>query len=353
MRLPSFGKLAKDPGPRISVVVPARNEEDKIYDCLKDLSRQELKSEFFEVLVVDDHSEDQTAEVARKFIANHSGGPVIRLLQADTINRPDFISFKKQALLSGIQKAKGEWIVTTDADCRMSSKWLASVAGMIQTGKAEFISGPVALYRENNWFEKAQSLEFMGLIGIGAASIRNGRPNMCNGANLAFRKETFLKVGGYQGIDHIASGDDELLMHRISKRFPGRVRFLKSPEAIVCTQPAITLKSFINQRKRWVSKSRKYENKKITAVLFLVYLFYVLLLVIPFLPGFLIKVFFPVFILKESLEFLFLYKVSKFFGKRKLMVLYFPVSVIYIFYIIFIGIFGNTGGYRWKNRKVR
>ena len=104
---------------------------------------------------------------------------------------------------------------------------------------------------------------------------------MCNGANLAYTKKAFTEVGGFTGIDNIASGDDMLLMHKIYKLYPDKVMFLKSKDAIVQTAPVNSVKDFFNQRIRWASKADKYDDKRIFVVLLLVYVVNVLLLVLP------------------------------------------------------------------------
>ena len=121
------------------------------------------------------------------------------------------------------------------------------------------------------FFKIFQSLDFMTLQGITGASVYKKIHNMCNGANLAYEKKAFYEVSGFEGIDNIASGDDMLLMHKIQKKYPGKIGYIKSANAIVQTQPSENLKEFINQRIRWASKADRYPDIKITAVLFLVY----------------------------------------------------------------------------------
>jgi cellulose synthase/poly-beta-1,6-N-acetylglucosamine synthase-like glycosyltransferase len=113
-------------------------------------------------------------------------------------------------------------------------------------------------------------MDFMTLQGITGASVQKNILSMCNGANLAYEKEIFTRVNGFAGIDHIASGDDMLLMHKIWKQNPGKVHYLKSPDAIVTTQPMKTWNDFFDQRIRWASKATKYDDQRIIAVLFLV-----------------------------------------------------------------------------------
>src|ERR1700741_4803978 len=110
-------------------------------------------------------------------------------------------------------------------------------------------------------------MDFLVLQGITGASVTKKIHSMCNGANLAYEKKIFYEVNGFAGIDHIASGDDMLLMHKIAKIYPGRIGYLKSTEAIVNTQPMATWPDFFNQRIRWASKATHYNDKRIFWVL--------------------------------------------------------------------------------------
>jgi cellulose synthase/poly-beta-1,6-N-acetylglucosamine synthase-like glycosyltransferase len=193
------------------------------------------------------------------------------------------------------------------------------------------------------------------LQGITGASVFTKAHSMCNGANLTYTKKAFEEVGGFAGIDAIASGDDMLLMHKIYKQYPDGIFFLKSEEVIVQTKPMQTLKAFINQRIRWASKADKYDDKRIFAVLLLVYFFNVWCLVLFFIPPSLCPIpFFPLIILmlKCTVELFFLYPVAKFFGQQKIL-WWFPVAQpFHILYTIVAGWLGKFGSYQWKERKV-
>jgi hypothetical protein len=206
----------------------------------------------------------------------------------------------------------------------------------------------------------------MTLQGITGASVHKRIHSMCNGANLAYERTAFYEVGGFKGIDSIASGDDMLLMHKIYKRYPERIMFLKSKEAIVLTAAQKTTADFINQRIRWASKADKYDDKRITTVLVIVYLFNVMLLVLPILSCFynmqysilniqypLVKVWVLLLLLKTSTELFFLFPVAGFFNTRSLL-WFFPVmQPFHIIYTVIAGWLGKFGSYLWKERKVK
>ena len=190
------------------------------------------------------------------------------------------ILIKKKAVETAIGFAKGNLIVTTDADCIVQPEWLQTIATYYEEFSPAFIAAPVVYSNPlpgDSLFKKLlkifQSLDFITLQGITGASVYKKFHGMCNGANLAYEKKTFNEAGGFEGIDNIASGDDILLMHKIQKLYPDRIRYLKSSEVVVQTQPCESLKDFMNQRIRWASKADKYTDPKITAVLLLVYVF--------------------------------------------------------------------------------
>ena len=355
-KLPVFAPPESEPQqlPKFSIIIPARNEEASIAECLNDLLQQDLRATHYEVLVVDDHSTDRTAAVVAE-IAAADAHQRVKLLTAPP-EESDAVAYKKRALEKGIEAAQYPWIITTDADCQRRKSYLQTVAAFIQQHEPQLVSAPVSFHQEQSAFQRMQTLEFLGLIGIGAASIQHGQPNMCNGANLIFSKDAYEAVGGYSGLQGIASGDDELLMHRIHQCFPGQVRFLKSLAATVFTKPASSLGEFLRQRKRWASKGSHYESAKLRVVVMLVGIFYLLLLVLLlnllFFPDWW-KWVVPALLLKWLGEALFLARVTRFFGRGKLMWLFLPASPLQLLYVVFTGLWAQFGGYTWKGRKVR
>ena len=336
----------------ISVIIPARNEEEKILACLTSVISQTYPNHLFEVIVVDDFSTDNTAALVNSY--SEKNVSLISLQQFAEEGKLN--SYKKKAIEIAISKAKGDLIVTTDADCIVPNLWLQTIAAFYEKHHPVFIAAPVAYLGENSFLHIFQSLDFMTLQGITGAAVDKKFHNMCNGANLAYEKKVFYEVGGFAGIDNIASGDDMLLMHKVFDRFPGKVLFLKSADAIVLTKPAETWKEFLNQRIRWASKADKYPDKKITSVLVLVYLFNLWIFVIVIFSAFYHFLFFwfiGVLIAKTLVELFFLYPVATFFKKEKLL-WWFPVAQpFHIVYTIIAGWLGKFGSYKWKERKVK
>ncbi len=343
--------------PFLSIIIPARNERLYIKACLAALQLQTYPKHLYEVIVVDDHSEDDTAAIVKNYPASN-----VQLISLkDFVELNAINSYKKKAIEVALLQAKGELIITTDADCTMPTEWLQTIAAFYKQTNAALIVMPVVFINNNRSFgEKLlsifQSLDFMVLQGITGASVYKKAHSMCNGANLAYTKAAFIAVNGFKGIDAIASGDDMLLMHKIFSRYPHAVKFLSSQKVIVQTQPANSLKAFFNQRIRWASKADKYDDKRITAVLTLVYFFNVWILVLLLAAAFngsLALLFLLLIIAKTLLELVLLYPIADFFSNKKLLP-YFPMAQpFHICYTVIAGWLGKFGTYQWKGRKVK
>ncbi len=334
---------------KVTILIAARDEEDNIAETIDDLLAQDYPHELTEIIIVDDHSTDNTAQIILSY-ANR-GVKLLQLKEDLALN-----SYKKKAITEAISRSTGDLLVATDADCRMGSKWLSTVVGYYETYNPVMISSPVTYFHEKTFFERLQTLEFSFLIGIGAAFIGNGRASTCNGANLAYRKDVFYEVGGFKGIDNLASGDDELLLQKVAKVYPGRIGFLKDIEAVVYTYAKPDIGAFIQQRRRWASKSTHYKDKKIVALAVGIWLFNLSLLINViggiFYAGF-YKILGIELLLKLLFEGTFLLMVTAFFKRKSLVKWVLILSPIHIFYVVYVGLIGNSRKYAWKGRMVR
>jgi cellulose synthase/poly-beta-1,6-N-acetylglucosamine synthase-like glycosyltransferase len=348
-RLPGFTLPIDSKQIKVSIIVAARNEEENISKTISDLLAQDYDKTLMEIIFIDDHSTDGTGSIITSF-----NDPRIKLI---TLNEPLTInSYKKKAIQTAIAQAEGKLVITTDADCRMGKNWLKTIVGYYQQEGFKMISSPVVFTEEKSFFERAQSLEFLYLIGMGASTIGNKSPSTCNGANLAYEREAFYEVGGFTGIDDLASGDDELLLHKIAAKYNNKIGFLKNSDAIVYTQAKPTVKEFIQQRKRWASKSTRYKNKSIIVLGVLVWLFnlsIVLNLVVGLFARGYLQIGLAQLLIKMLIELLFLITVTRFAKRMELLFLIPALNVMHIGYIIFIGIAGNSGKYNWKGRMVK
>jgi len=333
----------------IAVIIPARNEAGNIEQCINAILTQDYPKELLEIIVIDDHSTDNTYDIVNAF-----GGSVRCLKLASYIQEGEtFTAFKKKALSIGIAHSKAELIVTTDADCIAKPGWLRNIAAIYESEQPVMIVAPVDFTSNGSLLQTFQSIDFMSMQGITAAAYNMKLGNMSNGANLAFSRQAFDAVEGYKGIDHLASGDDYLLMMKLRQAFPGRITYLKSKDAIVSTSPQESWNDFIQQRIRWASKSGKYKDDKLTIILLLVYLFNLLFLTLAIVGLFnavLWATLAIVLVLKIISELYFLVPVARFFNKTKQLKHFVLLQPLHIAYIIVAGFLGFAGVYKWKGR---
>ncbi|HEY2720605.1 MAG TPA: glycosyltransferase [Chitinophagaceae bacterium] len=329
-----------------SVIIAARNEENNIGKLLQALQKQTYPQNLFEVIVVNDHSTDNTVEVVEGF-------QNVKRIDLETASSN---SYKKKAIELGIRAASGSLILTTDADCIPPTMWIETMVAFYEKEKPVFIAAPVVIQNNSSILQIFQALDFLVLQGITAASVNKKIHSMCNGANLTYEKEVFNAIDGFENIDHIASGDDMLLMHKITTKFPAKVRYLKSKQVIVSTEPMKTWAAFFNQRIRWASKARFYNDKRIFWALVLVYLFnfsFLILLVAAFWNIKFLIFFLLLWVAKTIIELPLLYSITKYFDQSPLMKYFFFFQPLHIAYTIVAGWLGQFKKYEWKGRIVR
>jgi cellulose synthase/poly-beta-1,6-N-acetylglucosamine synthase-like glycosyltransferase len=351
-QVPPFNQT---PQIKFSIIIPARNEENNMINTIDDLIQQNYPPDLFEIIIINDDSTDQTYKIAFDYLDHIQNKTLdIKLINLSKVTYSS--GHKKHAIEYGINHSKFDWIITTDADCRRGKNWLRSIAGYILQHDPVLVSAPVLFHNENTFFEKIQSIEFLSLIGIGAASIGNSSPNLCNGANLAYKKSAFIEVDGFNDNLNLSSGDDEFLLHKIAAKYPGKIGFQKDKDAIVYTNAIISLTDFIRQRKRWVSKSTKYRKKEVFLILLFVYLFHLMILATALLSifyGSYFLIFVFLFLSKLIAESILVIPLSRYFGKLRFMLWYPFAALFYVVYVICIGIVGNSGSYTWKGRQVK
>jgi cellulose synthase/poly-beta-1,6-N-acetylglucosamine synthase-like glycosyltransferase len=340
----------------ISVLIPARNEAAHIEQCLRSILAQNYPIHLYEIILIDDYSTDDTAAIAAAL-----SSPRVQVLSLEEyLQHADYQnfnqnSFKKIGIQLGIKKAKGTLIACTDADCLAQPDWLRYLAQCYELQHAKFIAAPVNFYEETSNFERFQSLDFLGMMGITGAGIHRKFMRMCNGANLAYPKSVFYEVGGFEGINRIASGDDMLLMQKIAARYPNDIFCLKQKKANIFTHAKPNWQSFINQRVRWASKSSIYPEHRVTFDLAMVFFFCCnLLLSLILSPWLGFAVFFIQLFIKSAIDYYFLTICARFFDRKDLLKTFFISQFYHIAYIVVVGIKSNLAKeYEWKGRRVK
>jgi biofilm PGA synthesis N-glycosyltransferase PgaC len=330
----------------VSIIIAFRNEEKNLTPLFDSLQNQAYPVKSFEIIFCDDHSSDKSVEMVREFVVSRSNS---KLIQLDSE-----LTGKKKALEIASLEAKGKLLIFTDADCKAHKNWVSTIVSFYSKHKPVLIAGPVIITPLSGSFNKFQSLEFFSLIGSTAGSFGVQNPVMLNGANLAVEREAY-----YESIDSLenrsASGDDVFLLLNIKKKYPQKLMFLKSSEAIVSVNPSNTVLEYIQQRLRWVSKSKYYSDPAIifTAIIVLLINFSILLCI--FLSFF--NILFAVvglvlFSIKSIVDYVFLRKILKFFDQTSLLRVFVLSQILYFLYVSFTGIAGNFIPSNWKGRRV-
>lgn len=313
-----------------SVVICCRNEAHHLPALIDALKSQSCKS--YELIWVNDHSTDQTQEVLEKSLIHFIDAKIIQ----------SSVPGKKQAQRAGILTAKGEFIITTDADCVPASTWIETMVDFQSQQQADLIIAPVKFYRGKSLFTRIQQLEFATLVGSGMGAAGAGMPVFCNAANMAFTKQAWLDSAGDLH-EEVLSGDDVFLLHSIKKR-KGKVAVLKSMQAMVVTGYQKTLKSFCRQRLRWASKTPEYKDVDTIVIGLIVAAINLLMPVLAVSAVFYLQLWLllgVVFLLKLMIDALFLMTIRPFFQLKITMLEILLLSFFYPFYVIGVGVFSS------------
>ncbi|MDR0970271.1 MAG: glycosyltransferase [Lentimicrobiaceae bacterium] len=331
----------------VSVLVAARNEANTIGNLIADLARQNYPQQLYEVIFVDDHSEDETYNNIQEICANHGNFVLLRASEQG----------KKAAMAQALAEAKGALILVTDADCRVSADWVRCMVSYYEKERPKMILGPVLLTPSKTLFERFQTLEHLSLIGSTAGAAALAMPIMCNGANMAYERKAARDVAILRKDADLVSGDDMFLMQAIAKKFGAKsVQFIRNEQCIVTTVPSKTVRDFFRQRMRWVSKSKGYTSLRIIATALMVFLFnlnIVMLFVLSFFMPALSLFVFLFLLLKTLVDFPLLYGMCAFMKQQKLTRFIIPLEFVYPFYIVLSGVFGLFGKPSWKGRKAK
>jgi glycosyltransferase involved in cell wall biosynthesis len=347
---------SSDPGhqvPFVSVLVPVRNEEAGIENLISDLADQDYPSGNFELIVIDDHSDDATAELVQ------SAGDRYPWLKLITLPQGEY--GKKAALRKGIMTAGGDLILGTDGDCRVPGGWISAMMAGFSDPAIRMVISAVILDPDRPLFNAFQSLEFFSHTAVAAGSAGIGRPILCNAANMAYYKKDylrFLQEGGYAS----ESGDDVFFLLWMKKEYSSPVRFNASGDAAVRSTPERGPVSFFRQRLRWASKGMEYRDPNILSTAILIFgvnafLLAVLIMGLPLVTGdrhwtFLCA--FGITLTVKSLSDLFLLTpVLRHYRKARLLRHFIPLGIIYFLYVSFTGMAGQVFRVSWKGRKMK
>tara|TARA_X000000368_G_C23043320_1_gene718001 strand:+ start:649 stop:1743 length:1095 start_codon:yes stop_codon:yes gene_type:complete len=340
----------------ISVIVACRNEEKNISNLIEDVKSQCFDENRFEMIVVNDHSEDGTLK-----ILNYKSEKWNNLR---IINLDNKIFGKKNAIKEAAKIAKGEIIICTDADCRVGENWIQTMSDYFTNTDCKFVSASIFYKEKNSLFSKYQMLEILSLVSTSGAAINRKRATICNGANLAFRKKEYLEIPDDE-FNNFRT-DDVSLLHYFKKNFTNSISFSKQKEAIVSTSESPNFLSYLSQKLRWISNSKSLKDTDTILVSLLVYFmnFFMILTIFLFLYFFpkngygdyseIVVIFsflLLIYLTKFISDYLFLKSVLSFFDKRNLLIYLFPFTLINAVFTVVIVPLSFIIPVKWKGRK--
>lgn len=329
-----------------SIVVPFRNEEKNLLALLHSFSNLNYPKTLFEIILVDDASEDASIALIEQWKTENSPFQLTVLENRRTSNSP-----KKDAITNAISIAKHDWIITTDADCEVSKDWLTSFDAFIQKKDAQMVVGAVSYPVKGGFLSHFQQMDLLSLQGATIGSFGLNKAFMCNGANFAYAKQLFFDLNGFEGNDKIASGDDVFLLQKAMQHYPDRIQYLKAYEAVVVTKTEGSWRQLFRQRVRWASKTSAYQSgfsKSLAIVVFIMNLSLVLGLLFVILDWMFWYVLPPVFLLKFVIDFILMYRTNTFLKMSLSSAL--VSSLIYPFFSTTVAFYSLFGKYEWKGR---
>lgn len=340
---PSSGKKQKSNSESqpISIVIPFRNEANRILKTIDSINALKGNQKNLEVIWVNDHSDDdgvvliqKNCKVNFKVIENSGTG-------------------KKGALHTGVTYAQHDWIATLDADIELHSNWLSTLRNSIDDQK-QFLIMPVIIGYGTTCLNKIEQLDILSLTGTTFSWASFDKPIMCNGANLAFKKESFLALRKKLQNEEGPSGDDVFFLHQVKKANPQSIDYVFHEEVIATTAPQAGVSNLLNQRVRWASKSLRYKDTLTLLIAIVVGLNHLVLsmsLIAALFNFSLIKLFLIAYAVKFFIDFIYLALVANRLGQLSALSCY-PVAAVFQLIMTNIVVVKSLfSKYTWKGRQ--
>lgn len=332
----------------ISIIISARNEAKHIKDCIFEISKQNFPKNQYELIIIDDASEDDTFALANKALLE--SGIDFQIIQQNKHQG------KKHNLSQAIEKAKGTIIITSDADVLYRHyNWLTSISNYFRAYSPNMLVMPIDYLAQANVLSSFQIIENIALTGFTAGFTGIHKPFLCNGANLAFKLNAYHSVSGYQSHMAISSGEDVFLMEDLKKHNPKSIHYALIRELIVKTTPVDSIKELLNQRIRWAYKSKSNPNHLNLFAGFVIVAanLLVLALLVAILKKSVIMPYLSIFVLaKFVFDFLLLFLASDFLGRIKYIWWLVPFECMYWMYALIVGTTSLFMKPYWKGKKI-
>ncbi|NRB82823.1 MAG: glycosyltransferase [Winogradskyella sp.] len=336
---------------KFTVIIPFRNEAENLRELLSSIYRLNYPITHFEIILVNDESQDNSIEIINTFIPKSNLKNSASITVIDNLRRTN--SPKKDAISSAIKKAKYDWIITTDADCVLPKYWLDAFDEFIQSNNPICIVAPVRYQNPNTFLDRFQTLDFLSLQGATIGGFGIKEPFLANGANFGYKRCVFLEINGFTGNENIASGDDIFLLEKFKKLNIKEVSYLKSDLATVTTKPVCNFESLIQQRLRWASKTSHNPNwfsKFLGLIVFLGNFACILMFLLMLFQILNVRTAVALLVIKFGVDFLLLFKTSRFFKQESVLLSFLSSSILYPLFSVAVVLLSFFNSFEWKDR---
>ncbi len=328
--------------PTVAIVIAARNEEENLTHILEDLTHLDYPNELLDVVISDDRSTDNSWSVIQHYSEQYEYIHGVQINEKSSIMTP-----KKHALTTAIEKSKGEYILTTDADCRIPRGWVKSMVNYLH-GDVGIVVGSSSIdAQKNSSFYHYQLVDFLALVAANAGVIGWGFCWTGSGQNLAYKRKLFEKIDGFNPVRERISGDDVYLVQTIGKKYG--CAFNQDSDSFIKTRPSLSIRQFISQRIRWSSNSRLASK---IDLFFLLFLFNAFVMNSTILMGLFTSSVYSILPMIIALKFvgdaLVIYAGAGKFHLTFPSIIFIFWSILQPFYIPFIGLAGLVGRFKWK-----
>lgn len=345
-KIKTFQNTDAKPKTGFSIIIAFRNEASHLPDLLHSIANLNYPKELFEILLVDDDSTDNSAAAIIHWQNENAAFDLTLLKNRRVSNSP-----KKDAITTAISTIKHPWIITTDADCEVKENWLSTFDNYIQSHAVEMIAGPINFPSKGSLLSHFQQMDLLSLQGATIGSFGLNRAFMCNGANFAYTQNVFEKLDGFNGNNHISSGDDVFLLQKAVAEFPEKVGYLKSKEAIITTKTEESWFALFRQRVRWASKATAYQSvfsKGLAVVVFMANLSMVCGIVFVLSGWMEWKFLLLLLAIKFTFDFILMHQTNKLVGMY--LHSFLLSSLMYPFFSTAVALYSLVGNFEWKGR---
>jgi 1,2-diacylglycerol 3-beta-glucosyltransferase len=324
----------------VSVIIAARNEQSNIAYCLESVAHQTYPVSSYEIIVANDGSTDATKDICLEFIQRY---PQIKLLH---VQEDKYLRGKANALAQGIDAAKGEIILITDADCTVPTTWIEQTANRY-TADIGLIGG-FTLQKAETPFEGMQSLDWAFILGVASATAGLNQPLGSIGNNLSFRKSAYDQIGGYRELKFSVT-EDYTVVQAIVGSQKWHYSYPIDSKLLVESKPCPDFSMLLHQKHRWGKGGldMKIAGFVIMAIGFFMHLS-------PFIMlywGGVVQAA-TAFMVKFIADYTFLYKILKRLDRTDELRWFYWFELYFIIYVLLLPFLVFFGGkVKWKGRE--